>query len=144
VDVPQVLVSDFSAVSVMATGQAPALDRFVGQQSIFACASRSYVRPRPSHRSVQVDGGLPTVVTAAPGTEISLIIPVAGRAALEEVEATLREKLLFYMPYNGTPVWISPGSWVTTFQMRNVWVVSLTVVVTAPPPLPDPMELIFL
>lgn len=142
-EVPQVLTSAFSEVTVSAITVDAGQDRLVGDDiTVTVCTTRSYDRPRGSVVSVPIGGGLPTVRTTVPGQDARLTIAVVGETLLEQLEDVLGDDLIYWAPYGGTPGWYAPAGWSAQPKTPRTWEVSVTLTEQAAPDTENPEDLL--
>jgi sarcosine oxidase gamma subunit len=86
-----------------------------------------------------LDGGLHSVATTLAGEDVSLLIAVQGKPAIDELEALLAAERVYYSPVGGTAGWFAPGSWRVVAPAPEVKVLTITMVRQDWPPT-DPPE----
>lgn len=139
VDVPTIYTTSFSSASVEANNAEQGMTTLAG---LPLCPDQAFNRPRNSNSNVPLDGGLPSVHTSISGRDVTLTIPVEGREALTALEDALRERLVYFQPWRGTPGWYAPGPYTVTPGAPGVKVVQLTMTQQEPTAPVDPSTLL--
>src|SRR5690606_6100144 len=117
------------------------LDRLSSTTQKIAFASeRVYQMPRTVIDSIPLEGGLHAVATATPGQDLSLVITLKGRDAINQLEEIHSENRVYYAPVGGRPGWNAPAGWTVTSPLPNIKTLSVRLVRQDWPETPDPME----
>lgn len=105
------------------------------------CVTRSYARVRPFSATQPIGGGLPTVVTGAPGgRDYTLAISVRTVAEQAQLEALLAAPLVFYQPVRDADTWQAPNSEsVQVVKVRDIRSTQVAMVAVNPQPIDPPI-----
>lgn len=141
---PEQRTTEYAEVTVPAVDFGDELDRIssLAGQVIAVPSDRGSSLPRLVADSIPIDGGVHTVSTTAPGEDLSLDLPVEGKAAIDALETLLAEDRVYWAPIGGTPGWFAVGEWSVTAPAPDVKVVSVTLVRQPWPSVPDPVDLL--
>jgi hypothetical protein len=139
--VPELKVSDFASVTVPSFTYGDDLDRLsTFMEKIAITTDRSHDFPRLVADSVPLNGGLHTISTTLAGEDMTLIIAVEGKPAIDALEALLRSDRVYWSPVGGTPGWYAPDGWRVSAPAPDVKVLSVTMVRQPWPTTPEPSE----
>jgi hypothetical protein len=113
--------------------------RTFGCVTAVICPDRSWGRVRPFGAFQPIGGGLPTVVTGAPGgRDYTLTFPVSdidsSLPSLAEIEAVLAEMTVHYAPTDLPPQWMSPDAEsIQVVKVGRIRSYTVSFVATGPP-----------
>jgi hypothetical protein len=139
--VPELKVSEFSSITVPAFTYGDGLDRLATFDTKMAVVTdRTHGFPRLVVDTTPLDGGLHSVSTTLAGEDLTLVIAVEGKPAIDALEALLSADRVYYSPVGGTSGWFAPASWRVVAPAPNVKVLSVPMVRQDWPPTPDPEE----
>ena len=139
--VPELRVTDYASMTVPAFTYGDNLDRLSSTAQKIAFASeRVYQLPRTVIDSIPLEGGLHTVATATPGQDLTLVIALKGRDAINQLEEILSEDLVYYSPVGGRSGWYAPAGWTVTSPFPDIKTLSVQLVRQDWPKTPDPTE----
>jgi hypothetical protein len=139
--VPELKVSEFSSITVPAFTYGDGLDRLATFDTKMAVVTdRTHAFPRLVADSIPLDGGLHSVSTTLAGEDLTLVIGVEGKPAIDALEELLSADRVYYSPVGGKSGWFAPGSWTVRAPAPNVKVLSVPMVRQQWPPTPDPEE----
>lgn len=139
--VPELKVTDFASVTVSSFTYTDDLDRLSSLTDRIAVATdRSHDFPRLVVDTIPLDGGLPSVSTTLAGEDLSLTLAAEGLPAINELEAMLSNRLVYWSPLGGTPGWFAPAGWSVRAPAPNVKVVQVTMVRQPWPETADPAD----
>lgn len=104
------------------------------------CVTRSYTRIRPFSATQPIGGGLPTVVTGAPGgRDYTLAISVRTVAEQAQLEQLLAAPLVFYQPVRDADTWQAPNTKsIQVVKVRDIRSTQVAMVAVNPQPI-DPI-----
>lgn len=138
---PELRISEFSSITVPGFVYGDGMDRLATTTEKMAIgADRSHVFPRLVSDSTPLTGGTHTVHTALGGEDMSLVITVEGKPAIDQLEAMLAQDRVYWSPLGGDPGWYAPAGWTTANPAPNVWTVSIVMTRQPWPSTPDPQE----
>jgi hypothetical protein len=126
-------------VTVPAFTYADSLDRLASLTTVMAVATdRSSTLPRLVADSTPLNGGLHSVATTEPGEDLTLVIAVEGKLAIDQLEDLLASDRLYFSPLGGAAGWYAPGSWTVNRPAPDVWVAQVTMINQPWPATADP------
>lgn len=139
--VPELRITDYATATVPSFVYSDGLDRLASlDDQMTVVTDRSYTFPRLVTDSIPLEGGLHTVSTTLAGEDMSLTIAVEGIVAINELEAMLRNDLVYFSPLGGTAGWYAPGSWTVKAPAPNVKVLTVPLVLQPWPETADPED----
>ena len=139
--VPELKTSEFASATVPSLTYGDGLDRLASLTEKLAVATdRTHSFPKLVADSIPLDGGLHTVSSTTAGEDVTLVIGVEGKPAIDALEELLRNRHIYYSPVGGTPGWFAPGSWSVTAPAPGVKVVQVPMVREDWPSTPEPQE----
>jgi hypothetical protein len=139
--VPELKVSEFASVTVPSFTYSDGLDRLATLDTKLAVVTdRTHAYPRLVADSVPLDGGLHSVATTLAGEDLTLVIGVEGKSAIDALEEVLSADRVYYSPVGGVSGWFAPAGWNVRAPAPGVKVLSVPMVRQDWPPTPEPSD----
>lgn len=141
--VPELRVTDFASTTVASFTWNDGLDRLATTDMTMAVTtSRSSAFPKLVVDSTPLDGGWHTISGTVQGEDLSLVIAVEGKPAIDTLEQLLSADRVYWSPVGGTSGWFAPAGWSVDSPVENVKVVQVTMVRQPWPVVASPEEFI--
>lgn len=141
---PAQRVTEYAEITVPAVDFGQEYDRLstLEGSSLAVATDRGHAYPRLVTNAIPLDGGVHTVSVTEPGEDVSLTIAVVGKDEIDSLEALLASDRVYWAPLGGEPGWFAPGGWSVSAPAPEVKVVTVTLVRTPWPDVPDPATLL--